>query len=200
MPAFRFTRLPCLRETQIEMRYFFRRRIPPFRRVLLVESGSRAVLDGLLPVLFKRYGERMRVDLLTCYAGVPESFREETGQVYRVNDCAGRERRRQLYRELAANRYDVLGMVCSAEPIMTKWKWALAALLRAKVFVVNENGDYFWLDYGHAGAIRHFVFYRAGLTGSGAAMTIARLLFFPLTLAYLAMWAAAAHLRRKVRA
>ena len=182
------------------MRHFFRRRIPPFRRVLLVESGSRAVLDLLLPVLFKRYGEQMRVDVLTCYAGAPEGFREETGQVYRVNDCTGRERRRELYRELAANHYDVLGMVCSAEPIMTKWKWALATLLRAKVFVVNENGDYFWLDYAHAGAIQHFVFYRAGLTGSGAPMTIARLLFFPLTLAYLAMWAAAAHLLRKVRA
>jgi hypothetical protein len=32
---------------------------------------------------------------------------------------------------------------------MTKWKWMLAARLPGKVFVVNENGDYFWLDHGH---------------------------------------------------
>jgi hypothetical protein len=182
------------------MRYFFRRRVPALRRVLLVESGSRSLLDNLLPSLFKTYGDEMHVDLVTCYGGVPEGFRESVGAVYRVGDYNGRARRSQLYRELAANRYDVMGIICSDEPIMTKWKWALAARLRAKVFVLNENGDYFWLDYSHAGTMCHFVLFRAGLTGSGAAATIARLLFFPFTLAYLMMWAAAAHIRRKVRA
>jgi hypothetical protein len=182
------------------MRYFFRRRIPPFRRVLLVESGSRYVLDNLLPGLFKLYGDEMRVDLVTCYAGVPQGFRESAGTVYRVNEYAGRARQKQLYRELAANRYDILGIICSDEPIMTKWKWGLALLLGAKLFVLNENGDYFWLDYSQAGVIRHFILYRAGLAGAGAATTIARLLFFPFTLAYLLLWAASAHLRRKVRA
>lgn len=182
------------------MRYFFRRRIPPFRRVLLVESGSRYVLDNLLPGLFKLYGDDMRVDLVTCYAGVPQGFREDAGTVYRVNEYSGRVRQKQLYRELAANRYDILGIICSDEPIMTKWKWGLALLLRAKVFVLNENCDYFWLDYSQAGVIRHFILYRAGLAGAGAATTIARLLFFPFTLAYLLLWAASAHLRRKVRA
>jgi len=182
------------------MRYFFRRRIPPFRRVLLVESGSRRLLENLLPGLFKLYGDQMRVDLVTCYDGVPEGFRLDKGNVYRVYEYPDRLRRKELYRELAANQYDILGMICSDEPIMTKWKWVLALLLRAKVFVLNENGDYFWLDYSQAAAMRQFILFRAGLSGADAAGTLARLVFFPFTLFYLLAWAAAAHLRRKVRA
>ena len=181
------------------MRGFFRRQIPEFHRVLLVESGSRYIFDNLLPGLFKIYGSGLRVDLVTCYAGLPEGFREEEGKVYRVTDYSGRGRRAQLYRELAGSRYDAVGIICSAEPIMTKWKWALAARLPAKVFILNENGDYFWLDRAHWTAIRGFVLYRAGLAGAGAVTTIARLVFFPLTLAYLLVWAGAVHIRRKVR-
>ncbi len=182
------------------MRYFFRKRIPEFRRVLLVESGSRSLFDNLLPGILQHHGENVRIDLVTCYAGVPQGFREETGKVYRVNEYSGRAGQKQLYRELAANRYDIIGIICSDEPIMTKWKWGLALLLRAKLLVLNENGDYFWFDYSNTAVIRHFVLFRAGLAGAGAATTIARLLFFPFTLVYLVLWAASAHLRRKVRA
>jgi hypothetical protein len=199
-PTADFARPLRLRETQSEMRYFFRRRIPEFQRILLVESGSRCVLETLLPRLFQMYGNNMRVDLVTCYAGVPQGFREQFASVYRVNEYATRARRKQLYQELAANRYDAVGIICSAEPIMTKWKWAVALLVKAKVFVINENCDFFFLDYGHAGVICHFVLFRAGLAGGGAALTIGRLVFFPVTLAYLLLWAAAAHIRRKVRA
>ena len=47
--------------------------------------------------------------------------------------------------------------------------------------------------------IRHFVLFRAGLTGGDAVRTISQVLLFPLTLAYLLVYAAAIHLRRKVR-
>jgi hypothetical protein len=82
---------------------------------------------------------------------------------------------------------------------MTKWKWMLAARLSGKVFVLNENGDYFWLDRGHLGAIRHFLLFRAGLTGTGAVRAVARLVLFPFTLLYLILYAATIHLRRKLR-
>jgi hypothetical protein len=45
----------------------------------------------------------------------------------------------------------------------------------------------------------HFMLFRAGLTGAAALPTIARLLFFPLTLAYLLLYAGAVHLRRRIR-
>ena len=123
----------------------------------------------------------------------------DLGEVYRVNDYPGRRLRKTLYSQLDANRYTVVGIICSAEPIMTKWKWALAARLPGKVFVLNENGDYFWLDRGHLSNIRHFVLFRAGLTGSGAVRTLARLVLFPFTLLYLIVYAGTVHLRRKLR-
>ncbi|HVN05114.1 MAG TPA: hypothetical protein VMT86_11890 [Bryobacteraceae bacterium] len=174
------------------MRYFLRRRQPPVSGILLVESGSRHLIERLLPGLRQSYGEEIPVDLVTCYAGLPEGIRS----AYRVTDYRGRRGRQSLYRSLAAKRYSIMGIICSAEPIMTKWKWALAARLPVKVFVINENGDYFWLDRGHWQAIRHFVLFRAGLTGSGAIRTAGRLALFPFTLAYLLLYASAVHLRR----
>jgi hypothetical protein len=178
------------------LRYFFRRAEPAFTRVLLVESGSRRLFEKLIPLLYERHGEEMEIDLVTCFAGVPRGFR---GTVYRVGDYNGPEGRRRLYAELAARDYRILGMICSAEPIMTKWKWMLAARLPSKVFALNENGDYFWLDRGHGRAMINFVLFRAGLTGAAAISTIARLLCLPLALAYLLTYAGVVHLRRRIR-
>lgn len=179
------------------MHGFFSKRIPPFTRLLLVESGSRYLFESLLPGLFDVHGSRIQVDLVTCYAGLPEGFRE--GKVYRVADYPGPENRTRLYRELRANGYTAMGIICSGEPVMTKWKWALAYQVPAKAFILNENGDYFWLDRGHLPAIRHFVLYRAGLAGAGAVSTLGRLLVFPFSLLYLLFYAGSVHLRRKVR-
>ncbi len=177
------------------MRFFFSRHTPTFTRVLLVESGSRSLLDNLIPGLYQLYGDDLVIDLLTCYPGAPAGFRP-TGAVYRVTDFPHSAGRKLLYRTLAGNRYSILGIVCSAEPILARWKWLLAFLLPAKVFVLNENGDYFWLDYAHWPTIRHFVLFRAGLAGAGAVPTLARLFLFPFTLLYLLLWAAAVHLAR----
>jgi len=165
----------------------------------MIESGSRQLLEGLLPSLYQSHGPNMRLDLVTCFSGVPKAFRSEYGQVYRVTEYAGREGRKQLYRLLDTNQYDICGMICSGEPIMTKWKWMLTARLPAKVFVLNENGDYFWADRSNLGIIQHFILYRVGLTGAGAVATLLRLVLFPLTLTYLLLYAATAHLGRRTR-
>ncbi len=180
------------------MRYFLSKRLPPFTRVLLIESGSRDLFEELLRGLYDVYPE-MRADLVTCFEGVPTTFRAGAGQVYRVGDYSGRALRKRLYRELAQNHYDAAGMICSGQPIMTKWKCVLAARLPAKIFILNENGDYFWLDRGHLTHIRQFILFRAGLTGSGAVRTLARLVSFPFTLLYLILYALTVHLRRKLR-
>ena len=180
------------------MRYFFRRHIPPLERILLVESGSRSITEALLPRLRAAFGSGVAVDLVTCYPGLPPGFRPEDS-VYRVSGYAGRAGRRRLYRELRSRRYSLTGVVCSGEPIMTKWKWALAAQIPAKVFVINENADFFWLDYTQRRIIAHFVLVRSGLAGSGAARTAAHLVAFPFTLAFLLLYAATVHSRRALR-
>jgi hypothetical protein len=177
------------------MRYFFRRDIPPLTRILLVESGSRHLFDTLIPKLFQICGERVEIDLVTCFAGVPEGFR---GTVFRVTDYTDPASRVRLLADLQSRGYAATGIICAAEPIMTKWKWWLAAKVPAKLFVVNENCDFFWADLSQWRVIVHFLFFRAGLTGAAAVPAIARLLFFPVTLTYLLLYAGAVHLRRKI--
>ncbi len=185
---------------RIRVRRFLFARIPPFRRILLVESGSRELFEALLPTLYASHGDQLRVDLVTCFAGTPSAFRESQGQVYRIGDYVGHRPRKRLYQEVDQQSYDVVGIICSGEPIMTMWKWALIASSGGKVFVLNENGDYFWLDRRNWRTALHFVAFRAGLSGTGAASTLARLTFLPFSFLYLALYAAAAHVRRKVQA
>jgi hypothetical protein len=182
------------------MRFLFSKQVPPFERVAIIESGSRQLLEDLLPGVYKIHGPSTQLDLITCYAGTPKAFRQEQGKVFRITDYNGHAGREQLVGELKARQYSITGMICSAEPIMTKWKWMLAFRLPGKVFLLNENGDYFWVDRGHLNVLAHFVLFRLGLAGAGAVLTIGRIVLFPFSLLYLLAFAGMVHLRRKARA
>jgi hypothetical protein len=181
------------------MRYFLTGRMPEVRSILLVESGSRRLVEGLLPKLRASWGGDARIDVVSCFSGLPLGFDAETTRIYRVSDFRGRAARRRLYRELVANGYSHMGVICSGEPLMSRWKWALLWKIPAKVFIVNENGDYFWLARTHTRILRKFVLQRTGLAGSGAVRILARLITFPFTLLYLLLYAAVQHTRRALR-
>lgn len=181
------------------MRYVLRRGHPPVSAILLVESGSRHLLERVLPNLRQNWGPDIFIDLVTCYSGLPEGFRPETTRVYRVGDYRGRPLRRQLYRELQKNGYTFCGIICSDEPVMMKWKWALALRVPAKVFIINENADYFWFDRQNWNKVRIVALQRSGLAGAGAVRTLAQLVAFPFTLLYLLLYATAVHTRRVLR-
>ena len=180
------------------MRYFLSRREPPPTRLLLIESGSRSLLEGILPHLRSAWASEATIDLVTCYAGLPEGFGPDT-TVYRVTDYGSSEGRKDLIRVLRSREYAIAGMICSGEPIMTKWKWLIALRLPVKIFVLNENGDYFWMHRDNAAAIREFSLIRLGLSGAGAIRTLGRLLFFPFSVLFLLLYAFAAHSGRFVR-
>jgi hypothetical protein len=180
------------------VRYSLTGRQPRTTKILLVESGTRGILERLMPGLERSWGSGAPVDLVSCYASLPQGFPEST-RLYRVADYRGREGRGRLYRELRRNGYSHVGIVCSAEPLMTKWKWALAARLPAKIFVINENADYFWMDRAHFSNMWGFLLLRAGLAGSGAVRTIARVVSSPFTLLYLLLYAGTVHARRSMR-
>ena len=55
---------------------------------------------------------------------------------------------------------------------LARWKWAIALRLSAKVFLINENGDYFWLDRGHLDLLRQIVLLRSGLAGERPPFTL----------------------------
>ncbi len=182
-----------------EVRYFLTGRLPDATSILLVESGSRGIIERVVGGLRETWGADVPIDLVSCFAALPAGFDPAATRVYRVADYRGREGRGRLYRLLRANRYALLGIVCSGEPLMTKWKWALALRIPAKVFVINENGDYFWLDRMHFRLIRQFVLLRAGLAEAGAVRMLAQLISFPFTLLYLLLFAAWVHGRRALR-
>jgi hypothetical protein len=180
------------------MKYFLSRREPSGTRILLIESGSRHLLEGLLAIIIPAWAGNYELDLVTCYGGLPEGF-PAGGRVYRVTDYGTKEKRQQLVRELRARDYAYTGMICSAEPLMTKWKWMLAFRVPAKVFIVNENGDYFWLHRENLAIMREFALTRMGMEGTGAVRVLARLALFPFTLLYLLLYAFAVHTRRALR-
>jgi hypothetical protein len=181
------------------VRYFLTGRLPKVTAILLVESGSRGLVEGVLPGLRENFGPNIFIDLVTCYSSLPNGFDPARTRVFRVSDYRGRHARRRLYRELVANRYALLGIICSGEVVMAKWKWAIALHVPAKVFIINENGDYFWLDRLHLDPIRQFVLLRTGLAGSGAVRSLVRLATFPFTLFYLLLYATVVHTRRALR-
>jgi len=156
-------------------------------------------VERLTPVLRNCWGPETPIDLFTCYAGVPRGFEGPNARVFRASDSRTREQRKAVLRKLAANQYTWVGIVCSGEPILMKWKWALALRLRAKVFIINENADYFWLDRTHLPTVWRFALRRAGLAGAGAARVLARVFAFPFALIYLLLYAAVVHGRRALR-
>jgi len=181
------------------VRYFLSGRLPQVTSILLVESGTRGLLEGLIQGLRQAWGEQINIDLVTCYATLPKGFEAHNTRLFRIGDYRGSAAQRRLFRELAANNYALVGILCSGEVVMAKWKWVIALGMAAKVFIINENGDYFWFDRMHLGAIRQFVLYRSGLAGSGAVRTLVRLISFPFTLLYLLLYATSAHARRVLR-
>ena len=159
-------------------------------RILLVESGPRHLLEGILPHL----ASGSSFDLLTCFPGLPAGLAPEA--TWRVADYRDSASRRRLFRQLRARNYSALVILCAGVPIMTRWKWAAALRLRARLLIVNENGDCFWLTWANWRIARHFLLFRSGLSGANAARTLARLLLFPFTLSYLLLYAAFLHTRR----
>ena len=180
------------------MRYFLSRRAVPLTGVLLIESGSRSLIEGIAPKLRATWAGDVPIDLLTCFGGLPAGFGPET-TIYRTTDYATPERRSELLRQLRTRNYSMVGMICSGEPIMTKWKWMIALRLPVKVFIINENGDYFWVNREQSATVREFCLVRMGLAGEGAIRTIGRLLIFPFSLLFLLLYAFVAHSGRIVR-
>jgi hypothetical protein len=181
------------------VRYFLTGRLPEVNAIVLVESGSRGLVEGVIPGLRQNFGNEIFIDLVTCYASLPNGFDPEHTRVYRVSDYRGRQGRKRLYRELAANRYSLVGIICSGEVVMAKWKWAVGLRVPAKMFIINENGDYFWVDRVHLNVIRQFVLFRSGLGETGAVRTLVRLFALPFTFVFLLLYATTVHTRRALR-
>ena len=109
---------------------------PPARSQLNPVGGERhaGLLEGLIAGLRQTWGDQIPIDLVTCYASLPKGFEPHNTRVYRVGDYRGRAARAGLYRELAGNHYGLVGIICSGEIVMAKWKWVLALRISGQAF------------------------------------------------------------------
>jgi hypothetical protein len=173
------------------VRFFFRRHVPPIKRILVVESGERGLAERLIPILGRNHGDPV-IDLLTCYPGLPKGCPPGMS-IYATTNHPDRH---ALMRKLRERNYDIIAVICSGSPILFKTKAALTAALPAKVFVVNENADYFPLDYSNWRLLLRLALDRAGFLGPSAARNLASIVLFPFTLIYLLLYAGFVHTRR----
>jgi hypothetical protein len=134
-------------------------------------------------------------DLVTCYPGLPAGCPPGAAVLL----TSEHPDRRALLRQLRGRNYDIVAVICSGAPILFKTKLALAAALPAKVFIVNENADYFPLDYSNWRLLLRLGLDRAGFLGPSAARNLASIVLFPFTLAYLLLYAGTVHTRRFFR-
>ena len=175
------------------MRYFWNvYEFPERSRILLVESGSRELLEKAIGTVRTFWDSRTPpIDLLTCFSGVPEGIGDD-GEIYRVADYPGPERHK-LLRELKGRGYAVMGIVCSDEVILAKWKLLIAMSVPAKLLVINESGDCFWFDRNNFTAIRQFVASRSGVTGATVLRSMLQVAALPVTFLWLLLFTAGAH-------
>ena len=164
-------------------------------KIVIVESGPRELLETMLPFLYQTVASRSTWSRVT--AERLHLSRRTRARFFRSVPIKGPDGRQRLIEEFSLAAHAAIGIVCAALPIMTKWKWMLAARVPAKLFVINENGDLFWADYSNWRIIKHFILFRAGLSGADAVGTIRRL-DFPFTVMFLLAYAGVVHGRRLV--
>ncbi|MDZ7639206.1 MAG: hypothetical protein U5J83_13305 [Bryobacterales bacterium] len=181
------------------MRYLFRKTVPPMRRVLLVESGPRALTERFLPVLRQVCGNAVEVDVFSCLPMPETGALPGTRNFYRSQQHAGRAGRTAFVKSLRAEGYQGLVLLCANSPMLLRWKWALALQLPAKVLIANENADCYWLDIAHWRNAKSMVAERFGLRGTASFRMLGELLAFPFVLFYLLLFALVVHSRRALR-
>src|SRR3990172_1686617 len=113
------------------MKYFLRGKIPAARDVLVIESGSpegtRRALGGI-----RRIFPDARYHLLTCWPDPPPDL---FADVFRAADYPSGWEKVRLLVSFARRRWRVLAILCTGEPILSRWKILALALLPAKVLV-----------------------------------------------------------------
>lgn len=177
------------------MRYFFRRKIPVARDVLLIESGSPEVARRALEGVRKIF-PRARYHLCTCH---PEAPAASFTDVFRASDYPTTWKKLGLLFSFCRRGWNVLVILCTGEPILWRWKIMALLLLPAKVLVVNENADFFWLDWGNRRTLRSLAGIRWGVNLEEFFYTLLRGLIFPLTFLFLLTTAGLLYLRRAWR-
>ena len=174
------------------MKDFFGKRFPSSGDLLIIESGSPQITDRARAGL-RRMFPQSPMHLVTCWPG---RAGQDFAQVYSVGDYEGRASKLALLRRLRRHGYSVLAVLCTGEPIMTLWRTLALLLVPAKVIIINENGDFFWLSWENRSTLRSFLSARWGVNLRHGVKILALALLFPFTVLFLMLTALYYYLRR----
>jgi hypothetical protein len=178
------------------MRWFLSGRVPPPERILLVESGSRHLLERAAAEMSRHFPEA-RFDLCTCFPGAPAA--PAVDRVWRVNEARSLGAKLSMAGSIVRARPPIAALLFSGEPVMLNWKLLLLLALPSKIIVVNEHGDFFWLDRKHLTVVRTFLGARMGVGGDAFLRAIFQILVFPIVFLYLVCYTLVTYLARWTR-
>jgi hypothetical protein len=177
------------------VRFFFNTRVPEAASILMVESGSRHVLERAMSGLSKIFPES-QFDLCTCFPGLPPA---PVHHVWRVTEAHSLSAKLGMAMRIRRSRPPIAAVLATGEPVMFNWKILLLLLLPSKIIVVNENGDFFWLDRSNLSILRQFLGARWGVNGEEMVRAFCRLLAFPFVLLFLLVSGLITYVKRWVR-
>jgi hypothetical protein len=170
-----------------------------FDQIFIVESCPRELTNRFLQHIYGVQRSR-RADLLTCYVDAPAEFDPARGKILSVHEPEIAQNRRRFIAGLNTSPYTLVVVFCAGSPVLQKWKWAITLCTRAKVLIVNEDGDFFFLDWANRRqAYRLFLQRISGRRGRVNFRTWTEALLVPFTLAFLISYAAVAEIRRLAR-
>ncbi len=180
------------------MKWFLRRSMPSVTRVLLVESGPRADAERLLRLLRDAVGD-VPVDLFTCLPDAPAGL-GDSSRAWRSYHARTPRQQWRMLRRLRRERHELAAVLCSDTPLLGAWKIALVAALPAKIVLVDEDGEFIWLDRSHWRQALDLAVSRSGIRNPEFARRVGQVLMLPFGLCILLAFAARVHAGRLLRA
>ena len=180
------------------MKWFLRRSIPPITRILLIESGPRQHAQLLIPRLRTAICGSAPIDLFTCLPDLPAGLGADT-RAWRSYEARNHSARWHMLLGLRRERHSAAAILCGESPLLGIWKLVLAALLPAKILLVDDRHNIFWLDFGHWRKALQLGISWSGVRHPEFARKTTHLLLAPFALVVLLGFAAKAHIGRLVR-
>ncbi len=166
--------------------------------MLLIESGPRCDSLRLIPMLRHSVCGEAPIDLFTCLPDDPEGL-GANARSWRTYNASTHSERWQLLLDLRRGRHGAVAILCSDSPLLAVWKLVLAAMLPAKVLLVDQSEGLFWLELAQWRKAARLAVSRSGIRNPELIRKVAHLAFLPFGLCVLVGFAAKVHLARLAR-
>lgn len=167
--------------------------------MLLIESGPRTDAERLVPLLRRSVCGDAPIDLFTCLPDAPAGLGPDS-RAWRTYTATRLSERWQLLRSVRRSRHAAAAVLCSNSPLLGIWKIILAALLPARILLVEDGRSWFWMDRGNWRKAMRLAIARSRIGDPSITRKLAHLAFLPFGLCVLLAFAAKVHTRRLLRA